>query len=214
MDPSSQSEIQLYPSIHEYTESLSLTAEQQLQLAEALRLQRDQIYTQPPELQQQRQQQQRRRSPGRSRFQKSSSAYSAWARAQATGSAYFLVGGGILCLFFRNWMSGAYSILLGILVYFVEQRPHHPNTNKSVSGLSAPTIPPTSFTPSAVLRAPSVRSSFYIIAAVPCFLCAPNYSGGMCLVSSGLTYSVAATIDWRKRRLMQKSKRSSEDGKR
>ncbi|KAG9321296.1 hypothetical protein KVV02_007869 [Mortierella alpina] len=39
-----------------------------------------------------------------------SSAYLAWARAQATGSAYLLIGGGTLCLLFPDWWSGTYSM--------------------------------------------------------------------------------------------------------
>ncbi|KAF9153490.1 hypothetical protein BG015_003319 [Linnemannia schmuckeri] len=49
-----------------------------------------------------------------------------------------------------------------------------------------------------ILKAHSIRSTFYIIASVPCFLRAPNYTGGLCLTTSGLTYAVAAILANRK----------------
>ncbi|KAG0293321.1 hypothetical protein BGZ98_002223 [Dissophora globulifera] len=119
-------ETRLHPAIHEYSESLSLTAEQQRQLAEALQLHRHEPFDQAdlhPEQQQQQQQQhqqhpqqheasQQRRSssPSPSPSSSSASAYAAWARAQATGSSYLLVAGGILCLLFPEALPGIYSM--------------------------------------------------------------------------------------------------------
>ncbi|KAF8947692.1 hypothetical protein BGZ47_008189 [Haplosporangium gracile] len=45
-----------------------------------------------------------------------------------------------------------------------------------------------------ILKAHSIRSTFYIVASVPCFLRAPNYTGGLCLITSGLTYAVTAIL--------------------
>ncbi|KAK3832524.1 MAG: hypothetical protein JOS17DRAFT_789921 [Linnemannia elongata] len=144
------------------------------------------------------QQQQRRLETRTRRSPKSpSSAYSAWARSQAMASVYILVAGGALCLFFPEWHSGAYSIVLGILVYFIEQKP---SSNQSSPGgpHAGQMLPPSSLTPSTVLKAHSIRSAFYIISSVPCFLRAPNYTGGSCLITSGLTYAVAAFLASRK----------------
>ncbi|KAF9581535.1 hypothetical protein BGW38_001417, partial [Lunasporangiospora selenospora] len=55
-----------------------------------------------------------------------------------------------------------------------------------------------------VLRSYPVKASIYLLAAGPCFLRASNYSGGLCLVSSGLTYAVAATIDWKARKTLRR----------
>ncbi|KAG0378166.1 hypothetical protein BGX24_004589 [Mortierella sp. AD032] len=150
--------------------------------------------------QQQQQQRRPRRSP-----KTPSSAYSAWAKAQAMASVYILVAGGALCLFFPEWLSGAYSIILGLLVYFIEQKPSsNNNNNKNTSNENGPT-PKASFTPSSVLKEHSIRSAFYIIASVPCFLRASNFTGGMCLITSGLTYAVAAIFANRKSKPKGKS---------
>ncbi|KAH7042313.1 hypothetical protein BKA57DRAFT_538969 [Linnemannia elongata] len=153
-------------------------------------LQQQQTQTQA----EQQQQQQRRTQTKPRRSPKSpSSAYSAWARSQAMASVYILVAGGILCLFFPEWLSGAYSIVLGILVYFIEQKP---SSNQSSTGgpHASQILSPSSLLPSTVLKAHSIRSTFYTIASVPCFLRAPNYTGGLCLITSGLTYAVAAIL--------------------
>ncbi|KAF9918127.1 hypothetical protein FBU30_000363 [Linnemannia zychae] len=135
------------------------------------------------------------------------SPYSAWARSQAMASVYILLIGGILCIFFPKWLSGTYSInnstashsVLSFMVYFVEKKPSHNQSEKistggGVGGIAngTPSLPPISISPASVLKAHSIRSVFYIIASVPCFLCVPNYTGGMCLISSGITYAVAA----------------------
>ncbi|KAG0319391.1 hypothetical protein BGZ99_005123 [Dissophora globulifera] len=124
-------ETRLHPAIHEYSESLSLTAEQQRQLAEALQLHRNEPFDpadlHPEQQQQQLQQQQKQQhqqhpqqhepsqqrrssSPSPSPSSSSASAYAAWARAQATGSSYLLVAGGILCLLFPEALPGIYSM--------------------------------------------------------------------------------------------------------
>ncbi|KAG0214445.1 hypothetical protein BGX33_002171 [Mortierella sp. NVP41] len=95
--------------------------------------------------------------------------------------------------------------ILGFLVYLIEQKSsssHH--GDKPPTGLYShqghtPTPPPTSFSPSSVLKAHSIRSLFYIMTAIPCFLRAPNYTGGLCLITSGFTYAVAAIFASRKK---------------
>ncbi|KAI7816056.1 hypothetical protein BC939DRAFT_66277 [Gamsiella multidivaricata] len=237
MDTSDQTEANLFAghsTIEGYTESLSLAAEQQQQQADTLQLQQEQIHTQPVVETQRRVPDNR---PRRIQKSSSSSAYAAWIRAQATGSAYctrimfkvfgiclafcfaqqsgkpgnshifyaVLVSGGALCLFFSNWISGVYSIVLGILVYLIEQTP----PRRTSGSLAASKQPRISFLPSTVLRAQSIRVLFYVPAAVPCFLRAPNYPGGLCLISSGITYTVATAIDWRKKRASLQMNKSS-----
>src|SRR5690554_8203304 len=91
--------------------------------------------------------------------------------------------------------------ILGLLVFLIEQRPAHHAVSTGIRSSTAKykrrnvgLFPLGSFSPSKVLDTHSVRSLFYIIASVPCFLRAPNYSGGLCLISSGLTYVVPAKI--------------------
>ncbi|CAO3570105.1 unnamed protein product [Mortierella alpina] len=141
----------------------------------------------------------------------SSSAYSAWARAQATGSAYLLIGGGTLCLLFPDWWSGAYSIAIGLVIRLAEQKPtRHHLKNNTLKASANRTLKPQGpkpykaalllLMPPTVLRSPLIRSLFYILAALPCFLSAPNFSGGLSLVSAGLTYLAAAIMDRRRPR--------------
>lgn len=91
--------------------------------------------------------------------------------------------------------------VVGLMVYMIEQRlfVHSGSSSSSAAG----SFLPVSFSPSTVLRPHSVRSCLYLIAAVPCFLRAPNYSGGICLVSSALTYALAAIIHWVKQRSLK-----------
>ncbi|KAI8360168.1 hypothetical protein B0O80DRAFT_196137 [Mortierella sp. GBAus27b] len=201
--------------IQEYSEALSLTAAQQQQLADALRLQMQQEQTYTPESPNRPSRRPYPSSSSSPLSSSSSSVFAAWARAQATGSAYFLLVGGALCLFFPGWFSGAYSILLGILVQCIERKPFSPSGSGSPASNSTTTPPPRlpplsarSFMPATVLRAHSVRALFYIVAAIPCFLRAPNYSGGICLVSSATTYAVAGAMDWRKKRVSRPRRRS------
>ncbi|KAG0043944.1 hypothetical protein BGZ83_010826 [Gryganskiella cystojenkinii] len=175
-------------------------------------------------LEQQQQQHQEQKYPGvtsrsrpkrnpRSSPSSSSSAYSAWGRAQATGSAYLLILGGVICVFFPDGFIGIYSIILGFLVYMIEQKllvnSGSLSSSSSAAGRNKTFLPP-SFSPAVVLRPYSTRSCLYLISAAPCFLRAPNYSGGMCLFSSGLTYALAAIIDWRKQRSIKRKRIGSE----
>ncbi|KAF9974898.1 hypothetical protein BGZ73_001596 [Actinomortierella ambigua] len=53
----------------------------------------------------------------------------------------------------------------------------------------------SSLGPATVLRPYPVRAIFYGIASIPCFLFAPNYSGGLCLVCCSLTFGLAGWVE-------------------
>ncbi|KAG0039750.1 hypothetical protein BGZ82_006904 [Podila clonocystis] len=124
-----------------------------------------------------------------------SSAYAAWAQSQAKGSAFFLIAGGILCLFLPDWYSGMYSIEV-----------HTKSKHLSQDHPSATT---TSCSPASVLASPTIRALFYLVASVPCFLRAPSYSGGLCLVSAALTYALAALVEARRQARKKRAMNSS-----
>ncbi|KAG9066290.1 hypothetical protein KI688_001511 [Linnemannia hyalina] len=161
-------------------------------------LQQQQAQAQEEQQQQQQQQQRKPQTRPRRSPKSSSSAYSAWARTQAMASVYILVAGGALCLIFPGWLPGAYSIALGILVYSIERKPSSNQSSTEGPPHAGKILSSSTLSPSKVLKAHSIRSTFYIIASVPCFLRAPNYTGGLCLITSGLTYAVAAFLANRK----------------
>ncbi|KAG0078635.1 hypothetical protein BGZ92_001390 [Podila epicladia] len=137
-----------------------------------------------------------------------SSAYAAWAQSQAKGSAFFLVAGGILCLFFPDWYSGVYSICLGAFVSYLEAASEAHAKPKRLSQ-DSPSATTTSCSPASVLASPAIRALFYLVSSVPCFLRAPSYSGGMCLVSAALTYALAAFVEARKQARKKRAMNSS-----
>ncbi|KAF9377323.1 hypothetical protein CPB97_010279 [Podila verticillata] len=151
-------------------------------------------HIQQPQVQQQPQPSTR---PPRRSTKSLSSAYAAWAQSQAKGSAFFLVAGGILCLFFPDWYSGVYSICLGAFVYYLETASETHTKPKRLSQ-NHPSTTTTSCSPVSVLAGPTIRALFYLVSSVPCFLRAPSYTGGLCLVSSALTYALAAFVEARK----------------
>ena len=100
------------------------------------------------------------------------------------------------------------SRCLGAFVSYLETVSETHTKLKNLSH-SHPSATTTGCFSISVLAGSIIRALFYLVSSVPCFLRAPSYTGGVCLVSAALTYALAAFVE---ARMQARKKRAMNSG--